>query len=317
VDHVSSLINPYADRLVPVSVGHRGIDAFMDDHPAYRFCWYVAHKDQAGWDRSTSRVAMNRAMSNTIYAPVEVAADDLEELRALYALAAQRPAVSGINHTMPHKGNAALRDFVEQPGPSCDVALRPGPGHFLAEDFNGPGFIAWYEDTVGPPHSTVVIVGVGGAGEAIARWMARRHESCLWLVDIRDRSRLSIELSAQTPSRYSSDISAAAVSPDEPLTVINCTGLSLEPLRGYLTAHAEGTERVFVDIRMGVVDLVTEASDQGWETHTGVGMASRSNYMLVSALTTIAHEETPSFEDFQAREAEAEQRATGLLAAGV
>ncbi len=274
----------------------------VDKHKNSTICLYVADKTPKQWAESTSSVYMNSIDANILYLPVNVKKDDDEMLRNIYEFSLNNKQIVCINHTHPHKSNRVLRHLLDigEGEFNADVVFKDGD-RFVPVDCNGPAFMEFYRNDVGEfTNKNVVILGVGGAGEIIARLISVCKPNCLYLVDIVDKNKLAIDLNKNVTTKYYDNIGKVSVD-NNSIVVINCTGLddngSLN-LNEFLKNHSSN-DNIFVDIRANITQAVLNASKYNWHSYTGFGMNYNNGYRILSKLCDFADIEPPSLEMFK------------------
>lgn len=307
---------PFLYDKIPVTEGLDGFTTFIGEYPECTFCPYVAEKDAAGWDRSTSRIYMNQVLPNFLYVPVNVPKDDLDSLRTFFNFVQDRRDIPAVNITQPHKSSPVLREIYLGDAHSpvnVDTLIRNEEGQLEPYDLNSTAFVEWYKDEVGPfQDKPIILVGVGGVGEPIAKKIAAEKPSSLLLVDVADKTDFTVRLAktAQVPTTFKTSLRDTLVSalPDEAV-VINAAGKegadNDSELWELIQRGAHGG--TFVDIRPHLdIAIVAEAKRHGWNAHTGHGMNARNDYVLLQGIARqIPGATPPSFEKFQELVAEA------------
>ncbi|MGB4759035.1 MAG: hypothetical protein WBP26_03175 [Candidatus Saccharimonadales bacterium] len=301
---------PFSDSKIPVTDGLEGFRNFIGNYPQFMFCPYVAEKDPEGWDRSTSRVYMNQVLPNFLYVPVNIAKNDHDSLRAFFRFAQSRVDIPAINITQPHKSSPVLRELYlgdANSNTNIDTLIRSKTGQLEPYDLNSTAFVEWYKAEVGPfQDRPVILLGVGGVGEPIAKKIGVEHPQSLRLIDVSDKSELAhyIAETNQIDATYIPSLQRLTQEelPAETI-LINAAGkegaANDSDLWQTIGRNTKGA--VFVDIRPHLeIDVVEEAKRHGWNTYTGHGMNTRNDYVL---LQDIARQRLgtipPSFEEFQ------------------
>lgn len=291
---------PFAETPIPVTDGPKGFSEFAAGYPGFRFCPYLADKDADGWRRSTSRVYMNQVLPGFLYVPVNIGKADSDAVREFFALVRDLPSVPAVNITQPHKSSAVLRELVGIEG-HIDTLIRGDDGALAPYDLNSAAFMAWYTAEIGPVTGrSVIVLGVGGVGEPIAKKLAAERPADLLLVDVADRSGLAARLAARYESSLRSVLDGG---PPSPVTVVNAAGKEgaadgAELWRLIGTTPADG---VFVDLRPQLtIDIVDEARRHGWNAHTGHGMNAHNDHVLLQGIAArIPAAEAVGFEVFR------------------
>ena len=301
---------PFLHNKIPVVGGVEGFKSFIEGYPSFTFCPYVAEKDPEGWDKSTSRVYMNQVLPNFLYVPVNIPKGDLDLLRRFFDFVQDRRDIPAVNITQPHKSSPVLRELYLGDAYSetnVDTLIRNDEGNLEPYDLNSTAFVEWYKDEVGSfKDKQVVLVGVGGVGEPIAKKIAAERPSNLLLVDVTGKADFAAHLgeAAQVPTSFSESLRGILESglPDGAI-LINAAGkegaTNESELWGLIQKGANnGT---FVDIRPHLdIEIVEEAKVRGWDARTGHGMNARNDYVLLQGIARqIPGANPPAFEEFQ------------------
>lgn len=307
---------PFLHDKIPVADGLEGFVSFTEKYPGFAFCPYVAEKDPEGWEKSTSRVYMNQVLPNFLYVPVNIAKGDLNALRDFFDFVQDREDIPAVNITQPHKSSPVLRELYAGDADSqanVDTLIRNEKGVLEPYDLNSTAFVEWFKADVGPFQAKpVILLGVGGVGEPIAKKIAAEKPSSLVLIDVADKSAFAAQLAAtsQVATTFEPSLQKflqAALPTD--LIVINAAGKEgaaddsvLRQLIRQGARHA-----TFVDIRPHLdIEIVEEAKRHGWNAHTGHGMNARNDYVLLQGIARrIPGVRPPSFEEFQGLVAQA------------
>ena len=307
---------PFFHNKIPVADGLEGFEAFAEKYPEFTFCPYVADKDAEGWDKSTSRVYMNQVLPEFLYVPVNITGGDLDSLGDFFKSVQNRTDVPAVNITQPHKSSSVLRELYlggTESKANVDTLIRNDEGELEPYDLNSAAFVEWYKEDVGPfQDKPVILVGVGGVGEPIAKKLAAEKPSSLLLIDVANKSDFASQLTETTgvPTAFGSSLQATLES-ELPggVIVINASGKEGATNESELWALIEKGARdgIFVDVRPHLdIDIVQEAERHGWEAHTGHGMNARNDYVLLQGIARQIPDSTPpSFEEFQRLVAEA------------
>jgi shikimate 5-dehydrogenase len=304
---------PFFEEKIPVCNGAEGLVSLLEEYPNFKVCLYLAQKDDKGWDESTSRVYMNKSIPGFLYIPVNIKGGDTKELRAVYDIARENPNIIGINHTMPHRSNPVLRELFyrsEEGVGNMAVLVRNGEGELFPYDINGQAFVDGYiyDNKFGTfARKTVVMVGVGGAGESIAIEIAKRKPGEIILIDQKDKHGFIHSL-GEVHTRYYRTIDEFVTNGmvDGDLVVINASGADISdanPLQKIFVMR----EGIFVDIRaqLNLSTVETAIHDFHWQAATGFAMNSRNDYVLLNRLAKIMTVEAPEFTKFRDYVAEA------------
>lgn len=301
---------PFLHDKIPVADGLEGFKSFIDQYPDFTFCPYVAEKDAEGWDKSTSRVYMNQVLPGFLYVPVNIPKGDLDTLREFFSFVEGREDVPAVNITQPHKSSPVLRELFLNDVNSevnVDTLIRNDHGELEPYDLNSTAFVEWFKDEVGPFQTKpVVLVGVGGVGEPIAKKIAAEKPSSLLLIDVADKTDLALQLSGTgVDAKFNPSLLAGLLESGLPsgAIVINAAGKEGATNESDLwSLIGEGaTEGTFVDIRPHLdIEVVEEARRHGWDAYTGHGMNARNDYVLLQGIARqISDAAPPTFEEFQ------------------
>ncbi len=299
---------PFLHNKIPVADGLEGFKSFIEQYPDFTFCPYVAEKDSEAWDKSTSRVYMNQVLPNFLYVPVNIRKGDTETLRAFFDFVKDRDDVPAVNITQPHKSNPVVRELLLGDADSdenIDTLIRDGEGKLVPYNLNAPAFIDWFNDEVGDfADRQVILIGVGGVGEPIAKGIAAQYPSRLILIDPADKTELAQSLGSQAPSEYYQGLSGSGGGLTDDAIVINAAGKegasASSELKDLLESQAS-PDKVFVDIRPHLdIPEVETAKGLGWRAFTGHGMNARNDYVLLQGIAgQIPGSNPPMFEEFQ------------------
>ena len=301
---------PFLHNKIPVASGLEGFTSFIEKYSRFNFCPYVAEKDSEGWDKSTSRVYMNQVLPNFLYVPVNIPNGDLESLRDFFGFVQDRKDILAVNITQPHKSSSILRELYlgnANSEANVDTLIRNNEGKLEPYDLNSTAFIEWYKTDAGPfKDKPVILVGVGGVGEPIAKKIAAEKPSRLVLIDVSDKTDFAEQLGeiSQVDTSSEANLRGAIDSGlPENIIVINAAGkegaTNESELWELIQKNANGG--TFVDIRPHLdIDIVEEAKRHGWDAHTGHGMNARNDYVLLQGIARqIPGATPPSFEEFQ------------------
>lgn len=298
---------PFLNQKIPVSMNVSEFQLLCEQYPDFSYCPYLAYKDEEGWERSTSRIYMNQVLPKFLYMPVNISKDDNEELRRFFNQIREKRQIVAVNVTQPHKSNnvlmAEFADVDDKPT-NIDTLLRGRDGRLVPFDLNGPSFLQWFESEVGSfTGKAVVLIGVGGVGEPIARKIAQTNPSNLVLVDPVDKSKLVDELKGVGASYKSSIEDLDDIKSGNGIVVINASGkegvMDSTNLVDWLK-RLSSPERIFVDLRPHMeIDIVKEVASLGWKSFTGHGMNARNDYTLLEEIAKTIGVTPPSFEIFK------------------
>ena len=160
---------------IMVCDGIKDLKEFLEKHKNKKICLYLTEKTKEAWDISTSRVYMNQIDDRFIYLPVNIKKGDFDSIREVYKLAENEEQIVAINQTQPHKSNPVQKEwFSSQDIPqNVDSLIKDKNNKLQCYNLNGPSFTSWFEDEITHFSDNIVIVfGVGGVGEPIARMIA-------------------------------------------------------------------------------------------------------------------------------------------------
>ena len=282
----------------------REIEEYLIENKDIKVCLYLADRTEATWKMSTSRTYMNEINNKFVYLPLNIKKGDINTLKQIYELAETNKQIIAINHTQPHKSNMALKEYfknIERPK-NVDVVLKNKEEKLSCHNINGPSFIQWFEEEVTTlKQKTVIVFGVGGVGEPIAREIANRGPKKLYLIDICSKHKLAEELSNITDTSYFESLSKVEFDTKE-VILINCAGKEGEDdteVRKLLEKF-KNIGNIFVDLRPHLdIDIVKQAIKLGWNGYTGFGMTSINNYTLLKKINEVINIEIPSFKEFK------------------
>lgn len=280
------------------------IKIFLAEYQDAKFCLYLAYKSESEWDKSTSRVYMNHVSNALIYLPVNIEKDNYQLIEEIYNLRQKNSQIIAINQTQPHKSNPVIKKwFKGQNIPNnVDAMIKDKKGHLQPFDLNGPSFVDWFESDVSDfKDKQVVILGVGGVGEPIARMVSKRHLKKLFLIDVISKQTIAGELSKNVPTIYMNKLENVSI-PSQDIIFINCSGkegLAETGVEEFLQ-KCKSEKNIFVDLRPQLnIDIVETAKNLGWNAYTGYGMNARNDYTLLSKICITTNIKPPSFEEFQ------------------
>jgi len=280
------------------------LEKIIDDEKYY--CLYLAHKDNEGWEKSTSRVYMNNLINNFIYQPIDIKKNDFDSLKKIYEFTEEKGNILGINQTQPHKSNPVLKEYFKGSNlpTNVDAIIRNTKGELIPYDLNGPSFMSWYKDDVGSFEDKIVIVlGVGGVGEPLVRAIIKESPKKMFLVDPVDKNSLKDELSPQGNVEYFQKIDDINIEDLTDLVLINAAGKEgaedQESVDIFLNQFKD-KKYIFVDLRPHMeIPIVERASKLGWQAYTGHGMNARNDYVLVQKMTENIKVPVLSFKEFK------------------
>jgi len=253
---------------------------------------------------------MNKVLPNFLYIPVNIPRGDVDALREFFEFVQDRDDVPAVNITQPHKSSPVLREIYIGDAKSdinVDTLIRNDGGELEPYDLNSTAFIEWYKDTVGSfQDKSVVLVGIGGVGESIAKKIVSERPNSLLLVDVTDKSEFAAKLAESSHVNTTFEITLHRLfGSDLPtgVIVINAAGKEGATDESELwELIKKGTNHgVFVDIRPYLeIDIVEESKRRGWDGYTGHGMNVRNDYVLLQGIAAqIVNAIPPSFGEFQ------------------
>lgn len=278
------------------------VTEFLHEHKGLKVCLYLAYKTIDEWEKSTSRIYMNQISNNFAYLPVNIEKDNIELIRKIYELSEENDQIVAINQTQPHKSNPILKEwFANQNLPNIDSLVKNQDKKLICYNLNGPAFTGWFEDEVCRFYNkSVIVFGVGGVGEPIARDIARKKCKKLYLVDINSKESLVKELSKETEVYYAKKISDVNFAINE-FILINCAGkegADDKEIRKVIE-NFKNLNNIFVDLRPQLnIELVNISKEFGWNAFTGFGMNARNDYALLEKIKEITNIDIPTFMDF-------------------
>jgi hypothetical protein len=305
---MDTLSFPFGQTKIPVMYSVTELLRFLQDYSDFWFCLYLAEKDEAAWELSTSRVYMNQVLPHFLYIPVQVKKDDLDTLRVIYEAAQKNPHVVAINQTQPHKSNLVLKELFSKLADvpmNIDVLVKDQSNNLIPYDLNGPSFVHWFDEEVSTLHKQrVLLVGVGGVGEPLARRIIMDAPTELIMVDHVNKEGLRSVLAKYGNVLYFSSLEQVPLDQDiRDLIVINAAGK--EGVADYsgtdqLLDRYKYRNFIFVDLRPQLqLEIVERANDLGWRAYTGYGMNARNDYTLLSKIAQFLKWELPSFTVFK------------------
>lgn len=212
--------------------------------------------------------------------PLAVAPDDLE---ATVSMIRRLGNVAGFGVTIPHKTIVARHlDAVTQEAEAIgavNFVRRDADGRLTGHNVDGEGFIAGLrENGLEPEGLSVLQVGAGGVGKAIAHALAGKRAASIDLVnrDLARAENLGRIVAERFPGisiRTFTDMSAI---PDRAFDlVVNATALGMhegDPLPVSERFIAQGTTVAEVVMRPAVTPLLEVAAARGCRTISGTAM---------------------------------------------
>lgn len=269
-----------------------------------KFCLYLAYKTDEAWEKSTSRIYMNKINDKFVYLPVNIEKEDYDSIRKVYELSEANNQILAINQTQPHKSNRVLKEKFNNDDISANIdsLVKDKNNKLQLYDLNGPSFFDWFKDEVDIfENKEVIVFGVGGAGESIARKIIMNKPKKLYLIDLVSKKDLCEELSKFGNVEYFDDIHNIEVLNNN-IVFINCAGKdgandksTIDILNKYRNQN-----NIFVDLRPQLeIEVVEKAQKLGWKSYTGFGMNARNDYTLLLAIFNIMNMVPPTFEEFK------------------
>lgn len=164
--------------------------------------------------------------------------------------------------------------------------------------------MSWYQDEVASfKDKTVIVLGVGGVGEPLARAIIKESPKKIFLIDPVDKSSLKDQLSLQGNVDYFQKIDDIEVEDLTDLVFINAAGKegaeNQESVDIFLNQFKD-KKYIFVDLRPHLeIPIVERASELGWQAYTGHGMNARNDYVLVQKMIENIKVPVLSFEEFK------------------
>lgn len=293
-----------SDKIL-VCDGLKELKAYLDKHKEVKICLYLAEKTKEAWDISTSRVYMNQIDKNFVYLPVNIKKGDMDSIREVYNIAEEDARIVAINQTQPHKSNAVQKEwFKGQRIPdNVDSLVKDKYNKLQCYNLNGPSFASWFEDEVRNfSGNKVIVFGVGGVGEPIARIIANSNLESMYLIDIYSKEDLAKELSKNTNVEYVNNLSKVDFNTNSKLILINCAGKEGGDDKELKTVikQLKNMNHIFVDLRPQLnIEIVNVAKEYGWDAYTGFGMNSRNDYVLLQKIQELTGIKIPSFKEFE------------------
>lgn len=279
------------------------IKKYIDENPNKKICLYIAEKTLQAWNISTSRVYMNEISEDFAYLPVNVEKENLDFIKEIYDYSESCSQIFAINQTQPHKSNAVMKErFVNDKIKNIDSLIKNDKGRLEPYNLNGFSFTSWFEDEVDKFYNkTVIVFGVGGVGEPIARRLSELNVRQLCLVDIYSKEKLVEELSNKTKVKYYKSLNNINID-DDNFILINCAGkegLDDGEIKKMIEEYSS-SKNIFVDLRPQLdIEIVEYAKTKFWKAYTGFGMNSRNDYSLLELIKKYSGITIPSFKEFE------------------
>lgn len=304
---------PFGHTKIPVCRSLREFKTFIDTYPDATICPYIADKTDDAWDISTSRVYMNQTLHNFLYVPVNIPKGDERELQEFLDAVKDDTRIAAVNITQPHKSSPVLQRIFfgdEKTDQAIDTLIRSNGGALQPFDLNAPSFVSWYKDEVGEfADKDIVLVGIGGVGEPIAKMIAAELPNRLVLIDSTDKTQLATRLQANVDATYAPTLGEVSENFTQEIVLINAAGKEGVHNNTNIDAFLQSQSQkggTFVDIRPQLkIDVVERAKKFGWHAFTGYGMNARNDYTLLRGIADYMKVEPEPFTKFQARVAKA------------
>lgn len=228
--------------------------------------------DQAG-SPGLFNQAFRRLGAQAVLVPMHVAPRDLGTLVSAFRVTQNW---DGLVVTVPHK--VAVIELLDDIGPSAQRtgavnAIRKEDGRLIGENFDGIGFV---EGLRAQGHEvrgrSVLLVGAGGAGRAVAHALADASAGRIDIFDI-DRTRAAT-LAASVASSGGVPVAAASSrEADGHDLVVNCAPTSAA-LEIDLSRALPDTLVVDIVLKPVITPLLADARMRGLKTHAGIHMLS-------------------------------------------
>ncbi len=251
---------------------------------------------------------MNKILPNFIYQPFNISPYNIQTLSNFFIYAQKELKIIAVNITQPHKSNPIVKAcFPSTKFPqNTDCFVRKTKNSPLIPlDLNGPSFIGWFAEEVKPfANSDILLVGVGGVGETIARSLATCKPNSLTLIDPVDKNYLVVELNPIVKTQYYPNLTetnSTKINSDN-LVVINASGKEGNNIDGLdqVLSDYQNNNYIFVDIRPQLdIPIANSAKNLGWQAYTGFGMNARNDYSLLSEITHALEITLPPFSEFK------------------
>lgn len=296
-------MSEFFNKKIPVCNSIKELKGFLVKYSKFKFCLYLAYKNSDDWYRSTSRVYMNKVIDNLIYLPVNIKKDDKDSLKEIYKISESSEQIVAINQTQPHKSNPVLKEWLQDSSiANIDALIKDKNKKLVPYDLNGPSFVGWFQNEIDQfQKKCIVLLGVGGVGEPIAREVIKKKPSKLILIDVIPKTELCVELSEKGTIEYASNLDEIKLN-DKEIIFINCAGKEGVNESGAeeLLMKFKGKGCIFVDLRPYLqIDIVQKATRLGWRAYTGHGMNARNDYTLLIKIAELVGTVPISFEEFK------------------
>ncbi len=201
------------------------------------------------------------------------------------------PNLGGVLVTIPHK--EAVLDLVDAIGPQAarvgagNVIRRDASGRLEAENFDGLGFVAGLEAAGHPPAGrSVLLVGAGGAGKALAFALAEAGVRKLVIAN-RNRARADALAAGVRTAFPAVETAVGAADPRGCELVVNATSLGLaasDRLPLDVTRADEGALICDIIMKPERTPLLAAAEARGLAVHPGRHMLDHQVPLLARFL---------------------------------
>ncbi len=279
------------------------VERFLQQNNDLKICFYLADKTIEDWEISTSRIYMNKINEKFVYLPINIKKGDRQSIKLLYELAEKNDKIVAINQTHPHKSNAVLQEkFAKQSMPTnVDALVKNKEKKLIGYNFNGPAFVQWFEEKITTlENKTIIIFGVGGAGEAIVREIATKGVETIYLIDINSKETLCKQISNKAKVYYFNQLSKINF-PSKEFILINCAGKegAKDKEMKEIVKKFKNRNNTIIDIRAQLkIALIEEAKKFDWKAYTGFEMNCRNDYALLRKINEIMNINIPNFTEF-------------------
>jgi shikimate dehydrogenase len=219
--------------------------------------------------------AFRRRGAKAVLAPVHVGPEDLEAVMSAFR---RMRNLDGIVVTIPHK--IAVMDLLDQVLPSArrigavNAIRKTSDGRLVGDNFDGKGCVRALADsgrTVAG--KSILVVGAGGAGRAVAHAMADEGPGRMRLFDL-DEGRLSPVVKSLREAHPGLNVEAGPAAPEGFDVVVNCTPLGMKPDDPYPVDPARiDPAALVVDVVLKPeTPLIAAAARRGCAVKRGVRM---------------------------------------------
>jgi shikimate 5-dehydrogenase len=251
---------------------------------------------------------MNRIWPHFIYLPVNIEKCNFNSLEDFFRVAQEQDQIVAVNIGRPHKSNPILKSMFQN-GLNIPVNIDAlvkdyRNGSLVPHNLNAHSFIKWFKENVGSPEGkAVLLIGVGGAGEAIARAIIATRPQKLILIDPFSKQQLQDELRKEGNVDYYSQLKEiTSMRRAKNLIVINAAGkeAAADPNLSQLLQLNKTRDNVFIDLRPQLaVDTVKQAKRLGWNSFSGFGMNVINDYTLLREISRQTNQTLLSFLRFE------------------